>query len=159
MKLPFFLALPLRWFEKGIAAARLGASSVVLTDLSENLPLLRSNAVLNEVSDVVSVEPLEWGCTKMMTDGWTCFDVVLATDVLYDALVIHDFVWTLQSLADSSTSIFLAYGRNRQAEGDFFREASKWFSILRIEPQELDEVYQCIDVDVYALSKRRMGSP
>ena len=137
---------------KGIAAAYLGAPYVLLTDLTENLPLLKENVLMNAVSHVVSVEPLEWGHQDVGEIG--TFDVVLAADVMYDECVINDFVQTLRNIATSSTTIFLAYGRNRQAEEDFSHKALKWFSVEKIETNELDEVYQCVDVDVFMIRKR-----
>ena len=135
---------------KGIAAAYLGATYVLLTDLTENLPLLNENVLMNAVSHVV--EPLEWGHQDVGEIG--TFDVVLAADVMYDEYVINDFVQTLRNIATSSTTIFLAYGRNRQAEEVFSHKALKWFSVEKIETSELDEVYQCVDVDVFMIRKR-----
>eukprot|EP00250_Pteridium_aquilinum_P004633 c14845_g1_i2 orf=118-843(+) len=138
----------------GITAACLGASSVLLTDLSENLPLLKENIIKNNVSDTVSVANLEWGRKDDLHDIRT-FDVVLAADVMYDASIVGAFLQTVRMVATPSASVFLAYGRNRQAEEQFLKEVKQTFSIERIEIEQLDDVYQCIDVDVFVMRKRQ----
>ena len=67
----------------GLACAALGASAVVLTDLPENLPLLRRNVTRNGwVQSLcgceVSVEKLDWN-----TDALPACDLVLGADVCY----------------------------------------------------------------------------
>lgn len=138
----------------GITAACLGASSVLLTDLLENLPLLKENVLKNNVSDTVSVAKLQWGEQDHLPDNRT-FDVVLAADVMYDVSVIPVFLRTLQNVASLSTNVFLAYGRNRQAEEEFLKAVKGWFIIERIEVEDLDDVFQCIDVDVFVMQKRQ----
>lgn len=125
---------------------------MLVTDLSENLPLLKENVLKNNVSAIVSVAKLEWGQDDLL--DISTFDVVLAADVMYDASVIPAFLQTVHNVATFSTSIFLAYGRNRQAEEEFLKEVKQWFSIERIEMEELDEVFQCIDVDMFVMRKR-----
>lgn len=141
----------------GITAACLGASSVLLTDLTDNLSLLKENVIKNDVLDTVSVTALEWGRQCDLLDVRT-FDVILAADVMYDACVIPAFLQTLRSIATSSTRIFLAYGRNRQAEEQFLQEVGKWFSVESIGVEELDEVYRCIDVDVFVMTRHEHES-
>ena len=67
----------------GLACAALGAAQVVLTDLAENLPLLRRNATRNGwvqslCGAEVSVEKLDWH-----TDALPACDLVLGADVCY----------------------------------------------------------------------------
>lgn len=60
----------------------------------------------------------------------------------------------LQSLlALSSSTVLIAHGRNRPAEADFKAAAAAHFSIELVPGSELDEVYQCSDVDVLRLTR------
>ena len=84
----------------GLACAALGASAVVLTDLAENLPLLRRNATRNGwVQSLcgceVSVAALDWH-----TDALPACDLVLGADVCYH----QDSVQALCSLVDAAVA-------------------------------------------------------
>eukprot|EP00252_Welwitschia_mirabilis_P004567 TRINITY_DN14884_c0_g1_i1.p1 TRINITY_DN14884_c0_g1~~TRINITY_DN14884_c0_g1_i1.p1 ORF type:complete len:239 (-),score=27.45 TRINITY_DN14884_c0_g1_i1:435-1151(-) len=133
----------------GIVAACLGASSVVLTDFPENLELLQKNIESNKVEDIASVRPLVWGSRSDVLAK--PFGLVLATDVMYYVEAVNSLLNTLKAASDSDTVILLAYGRNRQAEDTFHEKVSAYFSIRHVTVAELDEVYQCIDVDVLEL--------
>ncbi|CAH0375902.1 unnamed protein product [Pelagomonas calceolata] len=82
----------------GLACAALGAARVVLTDLPENLALLRRNATRNGwVQSLcgcdVSVAALDWN-----TDALPACDLVLGADVCYH----QDSVQALCSLVDAA---------------------------------------------------------
>ena len=84
----------------GLACAAHGASQVVLTDLAENLTLLRRNATRNGwVQSLcgceVSVEALDWH-----TDALPACDVLLGADVCYH----QDSVQALCSLVDAAVA-------------------------------------------------------
>lgn len=84
----------------GLACAALGAARVVLTDLPENLPLLRRNATRNGwVQSLcgceVSVEALDWN-----TDALPACDLVLGADVCYH----QDSIEALCSLVDAAVA-------------------------------------------------------
>lgn len=53
----------------------------------------------------------------------------------------------------SNTTVLIAHGRNRPAEADFKAAASQHFGIELISGPELDEMYQCSDVDVLRLKR------
>ena len=76
----------------GLVASKLGASSVTLTDLPSELPLLETNAAKNVLKDAsplrVTVEPLTWGDTNAIdkllgVNTNNPIDVVLCCDLLY----------------------------------------------------------------------------
>lgn len=122
---------------------------MLLTDFPQNLALLQQNAIKNGVSNSVSVAALEWG-SQHDTPSRT-FDVILATDVMYDATAITAFLSTVRRISHSQSKVFLAYGRNRQAEERFLKEVQKYFLMEKIIEEELDEVFQCIDVDLFIM--------
>ena len=84
----------------GLACAALGASAVVLTDLTENLLLLRRNVTRNGwVQSLcgceVSVQPLDWH-----TDALPACDVLLGANVCYH----QDSVKALCALIDAAVA-------------------------------------------------------
>ena len=137
----------------GIAAAALGAKKTIFTDFPDNLPLLDRNIVANKLTDVASTAPLTWG-SKLDLEV-SNFDLVLATDVMYYDDAVEPLLLTLQNLSGKGTRIFMAYGRNRQAESTFMTAVEESTLFMRkLAASELDDVYQCVDVDVYELRTR-----
>jgi SAM-dependent methyltransferase len=83
----------------GLCAWRAGAASVVLTELGENLPRLRSAVALNHGADAcVRVELLDW--TRPLPAAVTAeqFDLVLGADVVYWPTLFDPLLTTLQAL-------------------------------------------------------------
>jgi hypothetical protein len=71
-------------------------------------------------------------------------------------MYVHELVQPLlQSLLalSSSSTVLIAHGRNRPAEADFRAAAAAHFSIELLPGSELDQVYQCSDVDVLRLGR------
>lgn len=81
----------------GVAAAALGAAAVTLTDLPRPLLLAAQNIQANGLSHVATVAPLSWGETLDHLQGGP-FDIVLASDCLYQAEACPPFVNTLHAL-------------------------------------------------------------
>lgn len=131
--------------------AVLGAAKVCATDLEVNLPLLKENCVRNKVDDKVNVEELEWGIDVMPKKA---FDLVVATDVLYDEEAVKLLVPTLYQLCSEKTDVYVAYGRNRWAETEFNKLMDQYFLKDRVHESKLDDVYQCLDVDVFRFKIR-----
>jgi hypothetical protein len=74
---------------------------------------------------------------------------------MYVHELVQPLLQSLTALSDPSTTILVAHGRNRPAETDFKALASADFTV-ELEPGcELDEVYQCSDVDVLRLRRRQ----
>ena len=80
---------------------------------------------------------------------------VSAADVMYIDDAVQPLVQTLAAVSDDSTRIYIAHGRNRQAEASFLAVAREDFDISELPSDQLDDVYQCSDVAVWLL-KRRM---
>ena len=74
-------------------------------------------------------------------------------------MYIHDavapLVQTLAAASDENTRIYLAHGRNRQAEASFLAAAKAHFAVCEVPSDDLDGVYQCTDVTVWRLTKTR----
>ena len=74
-------------------------------------------------------------------------------DVMYVTEAVPALVESLAGLSDSHTLILVAHGRNRFAESAFLDACKGRFVVQTVPGNELDEVYQCSDVDVYKLCK------
>ena len=74
-------------------------------------------------------------------------------DVMYIAEAIPALLATLRAVSSAETEVLLAHGRNRQAEEAFLRGCMGSFAVEDVAGQELDLVYQCIDVRVMRLRR------
>ena len=72
---------------------------------------------------------------------------------MYIEGAIPDLLQTLVAASHQGTDIFVAHGRNKQAEATFMQHCTSRFSVAHVPSSQLDEVYQTIDVDVLQLHK------
>ena len=86
----------------GMALVLAGASHCILTDLPEQQGLLELNASANPIiSDRVTCQTLIWGeaiPTEILCGNW---EVIVATDVIYDSSALAPLAHTLSSLLNS----------------------------------------------------------
>lgn len=122
---------------------------MTLTDLPGNLPLLEENCSGNGAQSATVVQ-LVWGADVAHLNP--PFDLVFATDVIYDGSVIHQLVESLVRLSDKRTRILVAYGRNRWAEEEFLKAIQPFFILTEVEKGDLDSIYTCDDVKVLNLT-------
>ncbi|RQM18930.1 hypothetical protein B5M09_009401 [Aphanomyces astaci] len=92
----------------GMVLSALGCMEVTLTDQPYCLPLLDKNVDANfgPAGPRPLVKALQWG--EDATDG-SQVDLIVASDVLYNASVFAALVHTLDALATPATHIFLCY--------------------------------------------------
>ena len=74
---------------------------------------------------------------------------------MYIAEAIPDLVKTLVAASSPATRIYIAHGRNRQAEQLFLQCCKGKLSVTAVPSSQLDDVYQTGDVDVLLLQKLR----
>eukprot|EP00878_Enallax_costatus_P010031 GHUV01010470.1.p1 GENE.GHUV01010470.1~~GHUV01010470.1.p1 ORF type:complete len:179 (+),score=53.42 GHUV01010470.1:849-1385(+) len=134
-----------------VVTAKLGGI-VTATDLKGNLPLLTDNCRSNGVPEVHVCEH-SWGCADV-DDLQPPFDVITACDVMYIDELAPALVKSLVLLSGPDALIHIAHGRNRPAEPAFRKAAAQHFGIELVPSAELDEVYQCSDVNVLRLRRR-----
>jgi hypothetical protein len=79
--------------------------------------------------------------------------LLLLADVMYIDELVPDLVQSLLLLSHQGSTILIAHGRNRPAEPAFKRAAAQHFEIELVPSDELDEVYQCSDVDLLRLRR------
>ena len=103
----------------GIAASKLGASKVILTDMECQLSHLRNNVLSNEVNNTFCIS-LPFGATRadyynnllqllghaVSESDWEP-DIIIATDVCYDISLHEPIVSTLRSIMSSRTVVYL----------------------------------------------------
>ena len=126
----------------GLTAARLGLQTT-LTDRAECLPLLTNGVSSNGLQSTAEVRELLWGAQTASHDLGT-FDLILASDCIYEETVVPSLVATLAALVkpDGTSEILIAYdeaiGRPRAAEA--FRacvESTRLDSVRRFVWEEL----------------------
>ena len=83
----------------------------------------------------------------MLSDGCTA-------DVMYIIEAIPALVCTLCAVSDAQTRVFLAHGRNRQAEADFLEQCQPHFTIRKLDSSELHPEFHSADIDVSELRFR-----
>ena len=82
----------------GLTAAALGHQTI-LTDRAECLPLLTRGIATNRLDDIARVAPLEWGDTSQVA-ALGQFDMVVASDCIYEVAVAPLLVATLDALCE-----------------------------------------------------------
>ncbi|KDO33579.1 hypothetical protein SPRG_19209 [Saprolegnia parasitica CBS 223.65] len=105
----------------GMTLSALGVADVVLTDQAYCLPLLQKNVEFNFSADRrPRVRELQWGAAETDLSP----DVVVASDILYNASVFPLLVRTIcQLLATPSSVMYMTYEtRNAAMEADFIKQ-------------------------------------
>ena len=91
----------------GLTAAQLGASRVILTDVSPLLPGLLKNVEANGLGERVEVRELVWGSDESPSQIGE-FDLVLMSDVFYNAEEMVCLAKTLKRVCDRGTTVLAA---------------------------------------------------
>lgn len=91
----------------GLTAAVLGAERVVLTDIAPILPGLEKNVAVNALQDRVEVRELVWGLNGDEIEVEEV-DVVLMSDVFYDADEMRALARTLKGVCRERTRVWAA---------------------------------------------------
>ena len=131
----------------GLSCALLGASSVVLTDMVDVVPLLTLNAALNTqlLDDVaggssagaraVSAAEMLWGCPAHV-EAHDAFELVVMADCVYDPAGYEPLLQTLNFLCDRVDPasppllIVLAHRHRHPEDWRFFEKLDVQFSMV-----------------------------
>lgn len=108
----------------GLTAALLGASRVVLTDVGALLPGLRKNVEANGLGDRVEVRELVWGSEESLSIIGE-FDVVLMSDVFFDAEEMAALGRTLRTVCRRRGTVILAATEVRPWTAECLSELEK----------------------------------
>lgn len=147
----------------GIVAAKLGAASVLLTDLEKNLDILEKNVALNfEPSNedsmsnnkvVCSVKGLEWNVdlNKFSTAAASSFDVIIGADLIYSSRSLRSLLKTITFFVNrQNDALVLLSSKARYDHVERFLHLAK--SNFHIEMLELDPT---TNVAIYQFSSLR----
>ncbi|KAF9196025.1 Methyltransferase-like protein 21A [Haplosporangium sp. Z 11] len=113
------------------------ATSVMLTDIAEAMDLIDTNIALNccriAPNVKVTAKELRWGKSHLNNLGMVKFDIVIASDVVYDRSSFGSLLETLSGLCTPErTTIYLGCKRRvqyRAAEDEFFQMIRKEFIV------------------------------
>ncbi|KAF7721410.1 hypothetical protein EC973_004716 [Apophysomyces ossiformis] len=120
----------------GLAIAKMcNVKKMLITDQIPMLALMRENIKLNQLSESVQAEILDWG--EPLPDYANYVpEVILASDCVYLEVAFQPLIDTLLMLADQNTDIYMSYRKRRKADKRFFQMARKKFNVTEI----IDEV-------------------
>lgn len=143
----------------GIAAAKLGAREVLLTDYAQLLPLLSRNAALNGVEGRCRALPLEWGRHGLQAFERACggalphVDVIVGSDVTTFIQSLGELAETVDALCAAGTEVYIAHHHRGTDARFFFDEFAPSFER---EELELPPASRGPDgrVSVYRLTRR-----
>ncbi len=135
----------------GLAAAALGASSVILTDLNYLEGLVTANITRNNLSSKASFAPLTWGQPLSSQIPPPPFDIILASDVLYQHDCVHPLISTLKTLSGPSTQIFLSTEHRPRLPfpQDLFTAAG--LKVEQVPYDQLHPEWRSTDIQIYKL--------
>ena len=134
----------------GLAAAALGAHSVTLTDLPHLQHLIDANITCNRLAQRASFVPLNWGDPVDVALA-PPFDIVLASDVLYQHEWVDPLLQTLKSLSGPSTQIFLANEHRSKLPFPAHCFLSSGFEVQEVPYDQLHPEWRSTDIQIYSL--------
>ena len=137
----------------GIGARLFGASRVVLTDIEDVVPLLEANIDLNHVQDVTAVA-LDWFQDVPSAILEERFDLILASDVVYDPELHAPLLRTLGVLLDRVPVCLLAHRRRNPHDADFFGALRARFDVAERVVSTGGGVLVPEDVELFAVRRR-----
>ncbi|KAF9274215.1 hypothetical protein BGZ68_000860 [Mortierella alpina] len=131
------------------------STTVLMTDLPDAIDLINRNIITNRdrIAPNVKLEAkqLRWGNAHLPSLGAECFDIVIASDVVYDRNSSKDLLDTLCGLCTSDrTTIYLGCKRRRQyrdLEEEFLQQARVHF--------RAEESVDDLGIQVLRLSTRK----
>ncbi|KAG0165668.1 Methyltransferase-like protein 21D [Apophysomyces sp. BC1034] len=141
-------------------------SNVVITELDEALGLIDQNVTFNGYDGTVQTKSLLWGDAKQAAECGKA-DVILASDVLYEAEFFEDLVKTFVDLSTSQTKIYIGYKRRGfepEEERRFWSLCQVHFDIILLnqcsaedEPDValIPSLAASAGVKIYRLTKRK----
>ncbi|CAD5113131.1 unnamed protein product [Dimorphilus gyrociliatus] len=132
-----------------LAAWLLGAK-VIATDLpqvlshtraciTKNVKSIASNKSLN--CDKIFVDDYTWGKSKQFK-SFSNFQVILASDVIYERENLNDLIQALKDLSNKETAIWISYKPRGLGEDVFFDLINNDFEINHIKKCELPQEFQ-----------------
>ena len=133
----------------GLACAALGVPSVILTDLPHLEDLIITNIRKNKLVDRASFTALSWGDSSTALNP--PFDIVLASDVLYQHDWVDPLISSLKSLSGLNTVVYLANEHRPKLPFPADRFTAAGFLIQQVPYAELHPDWRSPDIQLYRL--------
>jgi len=125
----------------GIVLASMGCS-VVLTDVNQALPLIIENSALNQsmLNSKPKVMPLDWENRTQIraVEEQGQFDVIVATDVVFNTHLVPPLINCLKMLSNPSSFIWICLQERSTDALQLFREGLLEF--FHVEKLSVDEI-------------------
>lgn len=131
-----------------VAAAAVGASEVLMTELPELQPLLQSNLPLHPS---LRAEVLVWGQPDV-SHLHPPLDVVLGAEVTVDIFPADELLASLLAITGPNSLVLIAHEDRSQDGRRFFGLAEKFFHIQEVL-EGLDPLYTLPDVHLFRLMR------
>lgn len=140
----------------GLAAGKLGAKSVLMTDLKYTMDNLKLNIIKNNLTSTVTAVELDW-TSGILLDNCSFFDTIVAADVVWLDELIEPLIAMLENICKlgkkGSISIIFAYqSRSRYTDMILFTALKNHqFNHLKISKQEYHPLFQSERIALYQL--------
>jgi predicted nicotinamide N-methyase len=134
----------------GLAAAALG-TSVILTDLHSLEGLVTANIARNNLSLKASFAPLCWGESISSQIPSPPFDIILASDVIYQQEYIDPLISTLKTLSGPCTQIFLSNEHRPKLPFPLKEILAAKFQVEEIPYDRLHPEWRSPDIHIYKI--------
>lgn len=127
--------------------------NVYITDQDNMLSLMKDNITLNEESERVHAEVLDWGAP--LPDYCKDVDLVLAADCVYLESAFPLLEKTLMDLTEKeNVPILMAYKRRRKADRLFFKAMKRNFVIDEIKDFPEFEQFHRDSVFLFSMTRK-----
>lgn len=136
-----------------VVMSHMRPTSVVATDLVENIPLLQRNCTQNAPAAVnVAAMPYKWGdeLTGLLEDP---FDLIVACDVMYSRSHVSCLVSSLEKLITDNSVALICHGRNAHAEEEFLNLCHGVFLVSEIDWNAFDPNFKSEEIECFKLKK------
>eukprot|EP01114_Cavostelium_apophysatum_P002472 TRINITY_DN12205_c0_g1_i1.p1 TRINITY_DN12205_c0_g1~~TRINITY_DN12205_c0_g1_i1.p1 ORF type:complete len:252 (-),score=26.34 TRINITY_DN12205_c0_g1_i1:13-747(-) len=140
----------------GIAIAAMGAH-ITLTDQARMIPILEKNVKDNikVESYKVKVAELDWGDNVPAVNP--PFDVIVGSDLTYEAEAIPPLIRVLRALSDLNTTIIYGHEeRGMDCESIFYTLAHRYFDYEKIPANSLHENFADFKGWIVIMKKREL---
>jgi len=138
----------------GIICALRGATSTVLTDVANQLHLIRENISLNPAAQHITVHEYQWESDCKSLDP--PFDLIICSDLVYQPETFEPLLRSWKMLSHPCTRVLLAYEKRKpDVEAKFFgMAAEQQLSCSRVDSSMLDETFQTPDILVFNVTRK-----
>ncbi|RAH74674.1 uncharacterized protein BO66DRAFT_388149 [Aspergillus aculeatinus CBS 121060] len=137
----------------GLAIARgcqIGPSPVFITDQAPMLSLMETNIKLNNLSDLVTANILNWG--EPIPDSIPQKPtIILAADCVYFEPAFPLLISTLKDLLGPESICYFCFRKRRRADLRFMKMAKKLFIIDEIQDDPDAQTYRRENIFLYAM--------